>query len=43
MGFSTKKTILFQGFRGDPTFSRDFHLFLGGGPNAYFYRKPYNL
>ena len=38
---SSKKTILFQGFRGSPTFSRE-----GGvqrGPNAYFYRNPYNL
>ena len=37
----SKKTILFQGFRGSPTFSRE-----GGvqrGPNAYFYRNPYNL
>ena len=37
----SKKTILFQGFRGSPTFSRG-----GGvqrGPNAYFFRNPYNL
>ena len=40
----SKKTILFQGFRGSPTFSRG-----GGGggvqrgPNANFYRNPYNL
>ena len=38
----SKKTILFQGFRGSPTFSRE-----GGGvqrgQNAYFYRNPYNL
>ena len=33
------KTILFQGSRGGPTFSRG----RGGGPNAYFYRNPYNL
>ena len=42
----SKKTITFQGFRGGsnifqgggggPTFSR-------GGPNANFYRNPYNL
>ena len=35
----SKKTILFQGFRGSPTFSRGG----GGGPNANFYRNPYNL
>ena len=34
----SKKTILFQGFRGSPTFSREV-----GGANAYFYRNPYNL
>ena len=28
-----KKGIIFQGFRGGPTFSR------GGGPNASFYRN----
>ena len=42
---NSRKTILFQGFRGSPTFSRG-----GGGgggvqrgPNANFYRNPYNL
>ena len=38
----SKKTTLFQGFRGSPTFSRG----RGGvqrGPNAHFYRNPYNL
>ena len=30
-GFITEKTILFQGFRGDPTFSRGVQLFSTGG------------
>ena len=30
MGFITEKTILFQGSRGDPTFSRGVQLFPGG-------------
>ena len=40
-----KKIILFQGFRGGPTFSRGAQLIPGGdgGPNANFYRNPYNL
>ena len=41
------KTIIFQGFRGGPTFSREgggrSNFFQGGGPNANFYRNPYNL
>ena len=36
-GFITKKTVLFQGSRGGPTFSRRGE---GGGPNANFYRNP---
>ena len=45
----SKKTITFQGFRGGPTYSRGggggVQLFPGGegGPNANFYRNPYNL
>ena len=42
----SKKSIIFQGFRGSnifqggggPTFSGR-----GGGPSANFYRNPYNL
>ena len=34
----SKKTIIFQGFRGGQLFPRG-----GGGPNANFYRSPYNL
>ena len=34
----SKKTVIVQGFRGGPTFSRG-----GGGGGAYFYRNPYNL
>ena len=41
--FITEKTfqgsIIFQGGGGDPTFFQ----WGGGGPNAYFYRNPYNL
>ena len=43
----SKKTIIFQGFRGGPTFSRKGGGGGGGGgggaPNANFYRNPYNL
>ena len=39
-GFITEKTILFQGPRGGPTFSRGSNFFQGG-PNANFYRNPY--
>ena len=45
----SKKTIIFKGFRGGPTFSRGgggggWQLFpRGGGPMANFYRNPYNL
>ena len=44
----SKKTIIFQGFRGVPIFSRGgggSNLFQGrgGGPNAYFYGNGYNL
>ena len=40
----SKKTIIFQGFRGVPTFSRGSNFFQGrggggGGPNANFYRN----
>ena len=36
----SKKTIIFQGFRGGPTFSRGGPAFSRGGPNANFYRNP---
>ena len=40
------KTIIFQGFRQHPTFSRGGGVQLfpggGGGPNTNFYRNPYN-
>ena len=41
----SKKTIIFQGFRGVPIFSRGgSNLFQGGGgPNANFYGNGYNL
>ena len=39
----SKKTIIFQGFRGGPTFARGVQLFPVGGPNANFYRNSYNL
>ena len=43
----SKKTIIFQGFRGVPIFSRGggSNLFRGGGggPNANFYGNGYNL
>ena len=51
----SKKTIIFQGFRGDPTFSRggggptfsrwgsNFFQGGGGGPNANFYKNLFNL
>ena len=44
-GFITEKTILFQGSRGGPTFSKGSKIFRGGGggPNANFYRYPYNF
>ena len=42
-GFITEKTILFQGSRGGPSFSRVSNFFQGGGPNANFYRNPSNL
>ena len=35
----SKKTIIFQGFRGGPTFWGGG----GGGPNSYFYRNLYNM
>ena len=41
---TSKKTIIFQGFRGCPTFSRGEGIQLcPGGPNANYYRNPYNL
>ena len=44
----SKKTIIFKGFRGGPTFSRgEGNVFHGGGggggPMVNFYRNPYNL
>ena len=42
----SKKYIISKGFRGGPTLSRwGVQLFPGGagGPNANFYRNPYNL
>ena len=42
----SKKTIIFKGFRGGPTFSRGEGNFFhggGGGPMGNFYRNPYNL
>ena len=43
----SKKTIIFQGFSGVPTFSKVGSNFFqgggGGGPNAYFHRSRYNL
>ena len=46
----SKQTIIFQGFRGVPIFSRGgSNLFQGGGggggggPNANFYGNGYNL
>ena len=45
----SKKTIIFQSFRGGLTFSRVGQNFSrgggggGGGPNANFYRNSYNL
>ena len=46
-GFTTEKTILFQGSKGGPLFTRGVQLFPGrgptfpgggGGPNANFYK-----
>ena len=42
----SKKSIIFKGFRGGPTFSRGEGNFFhggGGGPMGTFYRNPYNL
>ena len=42
----SKKTIIFQGFRGVPIFSRGGIQLVpgeGGGPNANFYGNGYNL
>ena len=41
----SKKSIIFQGFRGGPTFSMAGATFSrdGGGLNANFYRNPYNF
>ena len=36
----SKKTIIFQGFRGGQYFPEGVQLFPGGGPNANFYRNP---
>ena len=45
MFFLTAKTILFQGSIGVQHFPMGIQLFQGGGggPNANFYRNPYNL
>ena len=39
----SKKTIIFQGFRGVPIFSRGDPTCPRGGPNANFYGNGYNL
>ena len=47
----SKKTIIFKGVRGGPTFSRGRATFSmgggggggGGGPMGNFYRNPYNF
>ena len=44
----TAKKNVFQGFSGGPTFSgggggEGPSFSRGGGPNAFFYRNPYNL
>ena len=43
----SKKSIIFQGFRGSNIFQGGMQLFPGwgggGGPSANFYRNPYNL
>ena len=41
----SKKSIIFQGFRGSNIFQGGSNLFQGGGggPSAIFYRNPYNL
>ena len=42
----SKKTIIFKGFRGGPTFSRGGGNFFHGGGGVQcgnFYRNPYNL
>ena len=46
--FQLKKTIIFQGFRGGPTFSRGHPTFsrgggVGGGSKCLFLQNPYNL
>ena len=41
--FITEKTILFQGSKGGPLFSRGVQLLSGGSPNTYFCRTPCNL
>ena len=45
-GFISVKTILFQGSIGGPAFSRGGGATFsrgGGGPNANFYRNPYDF
>ena len=37
----SKKTIIFQGFIGGPTFSGGGSIFFKGESNANFYRNPY--
>ena len=43
----SKKTIIFKGFRGGPTFQGERATFSigggGGGPTGNFYRNLYNL
>ena len=39
----SKKTIIVQGFREGPTFTRGGPTFFKGDPNANFYRNGYNL
>ena len=41
--FISEKTLIFQGFGGGPTFSKEGPTFSMVSPNANFYRNPYNL
>ena len=38
-----KENYNFPRFQRGPTFAWGYNFFQGGGPNAYFYRNPYNL
>ena len=42
-GFLQRKLYFSKDPEGGPTFFRGFNFFPGGGPNANFYRNPYNL